>query len=63
MLVFKLLANYQQRLDQKNYKTNRKDLDGVALDIQKLNGKLPRPKAGWTPGKYRFMGPYKPFDK
>ena len=32
----------------KNYKTNKKDLDGGSLDIYKLIGKLPRPKAGWT---------------
>ena len=46
-----------------NYKTNRKDLDGGALDIHKLIGKLPKPKAGWTPGNYKYMGPYNPLDK
>ena len=29
---------------KKNYKTNRKDLDGGAIDIHKATGKLPRPK-------------------
>ena len=43
---------------KKNYKTNRKDLGGGALDIHKQIGKLPRPKAGFTPGKYKYMGPY-----
>ena len=38
---------------KKNYKTNRKDLDGGALDIHKAIGKLLRPKAGFTPGKYK----------
>ena len=41
----------------KNYKTNRKDLDGGALDIHKAIGKLPRPKAGFTlPGR-KYKGP------
>ena len=31
MLDHKLLTNYQQRLDKKIYKTNRKDLDGSGL--------------------------------
>ena len=44
-------------------KTNRKDLDGGVLDIHKLIGKLPKPKTGWTPGKYKFMGPYNPLDQ
>ena len=30
---------------KKNYKTNRKDLDGGAIDIHKQIGKLPRPQA------------------
>ena len=47
----------------KKYKTNRKDLYGGALDIHKLIGKLPRPKAGWTPGNYKYMGPYNPLDQ
>ena len=38
-------------------------LTGGAFDIHKLIGKLPKPKAGWTPGKYRYMGPYNPLDK
>ena len=30
----------------KKYTTNRKDLDGGALDIHKAIGKLPKPKSG-----------------
>ena len=36
----------------KKYITDRKDLDGSGIDIHKWIGKLPRPKAGWTPGNY-----------
>ena len=47
----------------KKYKTNRKDLGGGALDIHKLISKLPRPKARWTPGNNKYMGPYNPLDQ
>ena len=43
---------------KKNYKTNRKDLDGGALDIHKAIGKLPRPASGWTLPGHRYTGPY-----
>ena len=36
---------------------------GSGLDIHKWIGKLPRPKAGWTPGKYKYMGPYNPLEQ
>ncbi|XP_068748815.1 uncharacterized protein [Montipora capricornis] len=39
----------------KKYTTNRKDLDGGALDIHKAIVKLPRPKSG--PG-HKYTGPY-----
>ena len=47
----------------KKYKTDRPELDGIGIDIHKWIGKLPRPKAGFTPGKYKYMGAYNPFDK
>ena len=47
----------------RKYKTDRKDLDGGSLDIHKLTGKLPRPKAGFTPGKYKYLGPYNPLEE
>ena len=47
----------------KKYKTKRRDLDGGALDIRKLIGKVRRPKAGWTSGNYKYMGPYNPLDQ
>ena len=48
----------------KKYKTDRLDLDtGKGIDIHKWIGKLPRPKAGFTPGKYKYMGAYNPLDK
>ena len=43
---------------KKNYETNRKDLDGGALDIHKAIGKLPRPASGWTLPGYKYTGPY-----
>ena len=42
---------------KKNYKTNRKDLDGGALDIHKAIGKLPRPASGWTFPGHKSTGP------
>ena len=36
--------------------------EGGAIDIQKAIGRLPKPKGGWTPGKYKYMGPYSPLD-
>ena len=43
---------------KKNYKTNRKDLDGGAIDIHKQIGKLPRPTGGWILPGHRYTGPY-----
>ena len=43
---------------KKNYKTNRKDLDGGALDIHKQICKLPRPTGGWTIPGHKYTGPY-----
>ena len=37
--------------------------EGGNLDIHKLIGKLPRPKSGWTPGNYKYLGPYNPLEK
>ena len=45
------------------YKTDRPELDGKGIDIHKWIGKLPRPKAGFTPGKYKYMGGYNPLEK
>ena len=45
------------------YKTDRPDLDGKGIDIHKWIGKSPRPKAGFTPGKYKYMGAYNPLVK
>ena len=42
----------------KKYTTNRKDLDGGALDIHKAIGKLPKPKSGWTLPGHKYTGPY-----
>ena len=47
----------------RKYKTDRKDLDGAGVDIHKLIGKIPKPKAGWTLPGHRYTGPYNPLDK
>ena len=43
---------------KKNYKTNRKDLDGGVIDIHKQIGKLPKPAGGWTLPGHKYTGPY-----
>ena len=43
---------------KKNYKANRKDLDGGAIDIHKAIGKLPKPTRGWTLPGHKYTGPY-----
>ena len=48
---------------KKKYKTDRPELDGKGIDVHKWIGKLPKPKAGWTPGSYKYMGPYNPLEK
>ena len=47
---------------KKNYKTNRKDLDGGGVDIHKLIGKLPKPKGGFTLPGHKYTGPYNDLD-
>ena len=32
------------------------------IDVHKLIGKLPRPKKGFTPSGYKYMGPYNPLE-
>ena len=36
---------------------------GAGIVIHKRIGKVPKPKCGWTPGNYKYMGPYNPLDK
>ena len=45
------------------YKTDRPELDGRGIDMHKWIGKLPKPKAGWTPSKYKYMGTYNPLEQ
>ena len=33
------------------------------FDIHKMIGQLPRPKSGWTPGNYKYLGAYNPLHK
>ena len=46
-----------------NYAPWTRPPQGKGLDIHKFIGKLPKPKKGWTPGNYKYMGPYNPLDK
>ena len=50
-------------IDEHFWENNPLLMEGSGVDIHKWIGKLPRPKAGWTPGKYKYMGPYSPLDK
>ena len=54
---------YGINIDEHFWKNNLLLTAGSGVDIHKWIGKLPRPKAGWTPGKYKYMGPYNPLDK
>ena len=45
------------------YKTDRPELDGRGIDIHKWIGKFPRPKSGFTPSKYKHIGPYNPLEQ
>ena len=36
---------------------------GGAVHIHKMIGKSPKPKGGWTPSRYKYMGPYNPLDQ
>ena len=47
--------------DQRSLASNQRF--GGSFDIHKFIGKLPRPKSGFTPGNYKYMGPYNPLDK
>ena len=46
----------------KKYKTDRKELDGGAIDIHRAIGKLPKPKSGWTLPGHKYTGPYNDLD-
>ena len=53
---------FKQKLQKINQK-HKKITSGGNIDIHEMIGKLPRPKAGWTPSKYKYMGAYNPLDK
>ena len=58
-----LRTKYQIIIDDRFWENNPLLSFGTGVDIHKWIGKLPKPKAGWTPGKYKFMGPYNPLEK
>ena len=47
----------------KKYKFIKNNQKGDSVDIHKLIGQLPfKPKSGFTPSKYKYMGPYNDLD-
>ena len=58
-----LRTKYQIIIDDRFWENNPLTSFGSGVDIHKWIGKLPKPKAGWTPGKYKYMGPYNPLEK
>ena len=54
---------YGINIDEYFWENNPLLTAGSGVDIHKWIGKLPKPKAGWTPGSYKYMGPYNPLDK
>ena len=55
----------EEALDSVTSDLSRKldPLRGSGLDVHKWIGKLPRPRSGFTPGQYKYMGPYNPLEK
>ena len=47
----------------KKYKFIKNNQKGNAIDIFKLIGKISRPKSGFTPGKYKYLGLYNNLDQ
>ena len=58
-----LRTKYRIIIDDHFWENNPLLSFGSGVDIHKWIGKLPKPKAGWTPGKYKYMGPYNPLDE
>ena len=58
-----LRTKYQIIIDDRFWENNPLASFGSGVDIHKWIGKLPKPKAGWTPGQYKYMGPYNPLEK
>ena len=58
-----LRTKYQIIVDDHFWENNPLLSLGTGVDIHKWIGKLPKPKAGWTPGQYKYMGPYNPLEK
>ena len=58
-----LRTKYRIIVDEHFWENNPLLSFGSGIDIHKWIGKLPKPRAGWTPGKYKYMGPYNPLDK
>ena len=50
-------------INQLSYYVRPPKARGKGVDIHNMIGKLPRPKAGFTPSKYKFMGPYNPLQE
>ena len=55
-----VINEFADYVEPENVKKGKREgrWKGKGLDIHKYIGKLPKPKAGWTPGGYKYMGPY-----
>ena len=61
----KLIQYYKDQYSEAKKRGYRKSYNTFVKEMGwgKLIGKLPKPKAGWTPSEYKYMGPFNPLDK
>lgn len=49
--------------NRRTFKDDVFKLWGGAIDAQKATENLPKFKDGWTPGSYKYLGPYNPLEQ
>jgi len=60
---FKTLVEMFDDYISDSFKEDCSYIIGKGFDTHKAIGKLPKPKAGFTPGKTKYMGLYNPLEK